>query len=151
MSILFCHLEMIWVEVGSKHQHSNFKMLPPTITNDFPIITSYITNLQILICRPWVFTFDFLLGLKIPSQFLKAYDMEGLKMDLLDVYMWRDVGLLQLCIIIKHLYLSGIWLHVNLSMSPKLCSHIVLCLVSIRFGIWIYFRYSRNHKRVQVF
>ena len=38
-------------------------------------------------------------------------------MDLLDIYMLRDVGLLQFCIIIKTLYLSGIWLHGNLRLD----------------------------------
>ena len=40
------------------------------------------------------------------------------------------------------------WWH---TMSPKLCSHIVLCLVAIRFRIWNYSTYSKSIKRVKEF
>ena len=36
-------------------------------------------------------------------------------------------------------------------MSPKLCSHVVLCLVAIRFRLWIYSTYSKCIKRVKEF
>ena len=40
-------------------------------------------------------------------------------MDLLDVYKLTEVGLPQLCVLIKPLYLSGIWLGVNLRLDIR--------------------------------